>query len=402
MNNYFSIVDELLYEEKSTTLDFKVKEYSIEGASNDEKGELLEDILAFTNAWRRTDAYIMIGVKEIKDSKSEVIGINKHIDNDDLQQFVNSKTQHPVAISYEAFNYEGKQIGLIRIPLQKRPIYLKENYGKLMGNTVYIRRGSSTAIATPDEIARMGVLSDASERRSQTLPDEIARMRIPSIASKERPQVLDIQFANTEESTLLGDSLDINTTALEVPTDLEIPDYVTQYGIFAMKLGMGNTNFYRKLAEYMKIIASVGSLNFAVTNSGEMVAHNVRVEALVKDMSEDILLMNEYDLPAQPVKSRFNLTGNIRGINVLPDLSVKKNQKSWIVAGILDKIQPGCTVCTKSTLFVGTSIRSTLELECSISADNLSDPIVKSLIININPAHHTLTVEELIKQGDSI
>ncbi len=98
----------------------------------------------------------------------------------------------------------------------------------------------------------------------------------------------------------------------------------------------------------------------------------------------------------------LNLTSNIRGINVLPDLSVKKNPKSWFVAIVLDKIQPECTVCTKSTLFVGTAISSTLELKCSIYADNFSDPIVKSLKININPVHHTLTVKELVKQGDSM
>ncbi len=402
MNNNSSIVDELLYEEESTTLDYKAKEFNFEGASEDEKGELLEDILAFTNAWRRADAYIMIGVKEIKGSKSEVVGIRKHIDNADLQQFVNSKTQCLVAFSYEAVNYEGKQIGLIRIPLQKRPIYLKENYGKLMGNTVYLRRGSSTTIANPDEIAIMGVLSDVSDKRSPTLPDEITRIGVPSDTSDKRLPALNIQFVNTEENTLLGDSLDISTISLDVPTDLEIPDYVTRYGLFAKKLGMGNTNFYRKLAEYMKIIASVGSLNFAVTNSGKMVAQNVRVEAVIKDISENILIMSENELPAQPVKSRFNLTSNIRGINVLSDLSVKKDPKTWFVTIFLDKIQPNRTVCTKSMLFVGTTISSTLELKCSISADNLSDPIIKSIKINVNPVHHILTVRELVKQGDNI
>lgn len=381
MNNSATIVDELLYEEESTTLDFKVKAYNFEGASNDEKGELLKDILAFTNAWRRTDAYIMIGVKEIKGSKSEVIGINKHIDDAKLQQFVNTKTQLPVTFSYKAINYESKQIGLIHIPLQERPIYLKEDYGKLKGNTVYLRRGSSTDIARPDEIARMGIPSDASDKRSP---------------------ILNIQFANTEKSTLLGSSLDIDTIALDVPDDSAIPGYGLSAGPFTINLVMENANFYRELAEYMKIISSLRSLNFAVTNSGGMVAHNVRVEVAIKDKSENIFLISEDDLPAKPVKSKFNIMPNVRGINVPSDIYVKKNPKSWFVTIDLDKIQPKRTVYTESTLFVGSAISSTLELKCNIYADNLSDPIIKSLKINVNPVHHTLTVKQLVKQGDSI
>ncbi len=402
MNNNFTIVDELLYEDESTTLGFKAKEYNFEGVSKDENGELLEDILAFANAWRRTDAYIIIGVKEMNGGKSEVIGISMHIDNADLQQFVNSKTQRPVTISYEAVNYEGKQIGLIRIPLQKRPIYLKENYGRLMGNAVYLRRGSTTGLANPDEIARMGALPEVSDKRSLAQPDEISETRITSDTSDASSSALKFQFINTEKNSLLGDSLDIDTTALDVPVDHEIPDYVTKYGQIAKKLGMGNTNFYRKLAEYMKLITSVEPLNFAVTNFGKMEANNVRVEVEIEDISENILLMSEDDLPVRPVKSRFNLTGNIRGINILPDLSVKKNPTFWFVTIVFDKIQPEHTVCTKSTLFVSAAISSTLELKCSIYADNLSDPIIKSLKINVKPGHYRLTVKELLKQGDGI
>lgn len=51
--------------------------------------------------------------------------------------------------------YNDKQIGVIHIPCQERPIYLKKDYGKLKKRIVYIRRGSSTSEAEPDEIAKM-------------------------------------------------------------------------------------------------------------------------------------------------------------------------------------------------------------------------------------------------------
>ena len=150
-----SLIDELICEEESATLDFKNKQYLFDGANDNEKSELLKDILAFTNAWRRTDAYILIGIEEVKGKKCNVKGINNHIDDSKLQQFVNSKTQRPIHFSYQAMTYNGKQIGIIHIPCQERPIYLKKDYGKLKKRIVYIRRGSSTSEAEPDEIAKM-------------------------------------------------------------------------------------------------------------------------------------------------------------------------------------------------------------------------------------------------------
>ena len=75
------IIDELLYEEESATLDFKSEQYKFVGVSDPEKSELLKDILAFANAWRRTDAYILIGIKENKGNRAEVVGITDHIDD---------------------------------------------------------------------------------------------------------------------------------------------------------------------------------------------------------------------------------------------------------------------------------------------------------------------------------
>jgi hypothetical protein len=57
---------QLLNEEESTVLDFKRAQYPFEAATNEQKGELLKDILAFANSWRRTDGYIIISVSEVK------------------------------------------------------------------------------------------------------------------------------------------------------------------------------------------------------------------------------------------------------------------------------------------------------------------------------------------------
>lgn len=111
------LFERLLYEEESTTLDFKKEQYRFAKASDEEKSELLKDILGFANAWRRSEAYILIGVEDVRGGRANIVGIpaTDHLDDHSLQQFVNNLTNRPVRFHYEAFGIEGKQIGVIRM-----------------------------------------------------------------------------------------------------------------------------------------------------------------------------------------------------------------------------------------------------------------------------------------------
>jgi hypothetical protein len=150
------LVESLLYRGEGTDLDFKRDQYPFAGATEEQKSELLKDIIAFANAWRRETAYILIGVQEVKGGRGEIQGVANHLEDASIQQFVTSKTQRPMVFSYVAIEHDGKQLGVICIPPQRRPIFLKRNFGKLKTNVVYVRRGSATAEADPDEVARMG------------------------------------------------------------------------------------------------------------------------------------------------------------------------------------------------------------------------------------------------------
>ncbi len=126
-----AFLERLLHEDESTTLDFKQCQYPFSGATDEAQSELLKDILGFANAWRRTDAYILIGVEEVRGARSIVHGITDHLPDHSLQQFVNSRTNKPVLFGYEVCNLDGVQIGVIRIEQQSRPIYLKKDFGRL-------------------------------------------------------------------------------------------------------------------------------------------------------------------------------------------------------------------------------------------------------------------------------
>lgn len=67
--------EQLLYEGEGVTLDFKSQQYVLDKSDPDASSELLKDILGFANAIRRSEAFILIGVREVVGAKAEVLGI---------------------------------------------------------------------------------------------------------------------------------------------------------------------------------------------------------------------------------------------------------------------------------------------------------------------------------------
>src|SRR4051794_4576275 len=111
------LLRQLLSEGESSRLDYKVGQYPFVGATDGEKSELLKDVVAMANAWREADAFIVIGVKEVPGKPAELVGISQHLDDAQLQQFVNSKVNRPIQFAYGEHSIEGHSIGVIRIPL---------------------------------------------------------------------------------------------------------------------------------------------------------------------------------------------------------------------------------------------------------------------------------------------
>jgi len=146
------LFESLLYEEEGPTIDFKKEQYRFAKATEEEKSEILKDVIGFANAWRRATAYILVGVEEVRGGRSQVIGIpaSEQLQDHALQQFVNNLVNTPIRFNYRAFSYEGKQVGIFVIEDgQDRPIHLKKDYGKLEKDKVYVRRGSSTDPTKP-------------------------------------------------------------------------------------------------------------------------------------------------------------------------------------------------------------------------------------------------------------
>jgi len=377
------LISGLLFEAESAELDFKSEQYSFEGVDDRAKSELLKDILAFSNAWRRSDAYILIGVKEYKEAESEVVGITKHIDDASLQEFVNSKTNRPVDFSYNPTSFRGKQIGVIHIPVQDRPTFLKRYYVKLRRNIVYLRRGSSTFVALPDEIARMG----------QAVSDGL----------KPKPLLVPRLATNSDWSNLIEvgsfEAVHLNSLEIKSLPDYSLPAPTDISGKTIYYIGRANSGFFRERAEYYRFCAKLRPIRFAVRNEGNAIASGVKLTIHVADSVHTLEFQLGSNQPKQPRMEWSPIDGlmsrTVSMNQVGPDIDILKTSAGWTICAYFGKIQAKDTKLTSEKLFVGMAHSGTIELPVLIFADEISNPVSSLLSLNFAITERELTYAEL-------
>ncbi len=377
------LFERLLYEEESSTLDFKKEQYLFVKASEEEKSELLKDILGFANAWRRAEAYILTGVEDVRGDRGIVhcIAPAEHLNDHALQQFVSNLTNRPVRFAYEAFGFEGKQVGVIRIEEQARPIYLKRAYGKLQAEKVYIRRGSSTdptKPATPEEIASMG-------------------QRHESEAAE-----LSLEFADTVRDDSLGTHISLDAEYCEMPSEPSIPNF--QYQVdhpWAQSFGALQINpaYLRQLARYEHANRLCRPIRLVIRNVGKVPAHSVRIEITIPASAKTWVGQK---LPSPPKRESDFLLGRVADSlretqptdGVPGDVAIDRNDHRTRLEVDCGNLQPGRRIWSE-IFYVGKAASGELVLAAQVFADNLPQPNDFNLVITANVRKTRMTVTDL-------
>jgi Putative DNA-binding domain len=369
-----ALFKQLLFEGESSTLDFKQQQYPFTKASKDERFELLKDILGFANAVRRTDAYILIGVEDVPGGRGNVLGIAaaEHLQDHSLQQFVNNLTNRPVRFHYEAFGFEGKQVGIIRVEQQQaRPLFLKHDYGKLRRNEIYVRRGSSTdwtKPAGPDEIAMMG----------QGSATQLAELKV--------------EFAEVDRDLSLGDAIALSVENCGMPSKASIP---TVKGNPWGPASYANRYFYREFADYEFCRRLAAPVRLVIRNTGEVAADSVRVE-LTTGVEEGVVVCKY--LPQKPSPSVFDAgLGSVRGHSfqrTAGDVSIDKNAERFLVAIECGDLQPARQVRSE-VFYAGRFTNGDVAFKGRVYAANLTHPVDLALVISFTVSHREMSFGEL-------
>jgi hypothetical protein len=278
-----NLLNMLRYKSEGTDIDFKSAQYRFTNGSENDKAELLKDILAIANSWRDGTGYILLGFKDQRPNPAEVVGIHDSIDDSRIQQFVNSKVKPKLTFSYEEHLYEGKTIGIISIPKQKRPFYLTSAYGKLKSNVVYVRRGSSTDEAEPVETIAMG-------------HEDNGRAEMKIELSLRTPD---------------NDTLPLNFTHTYLHFTEEFPDFERPskpLGPFDIpgvsSIYRDNRDFLREYAEYTRINKALIVLRLVLLNRSSVQLSNAKVELTIEKTDSHVHVIAESDLPEMPKPTR--------------------------------------------------------------------------------------------------
>jgi len=372
------LFESLLYQAESETLDFKVDQYAFEAATDVQKSELLKDILAFANAWRRSDAYILIGVEEVRGGRSIVRGLSSTILNRNLQQFVHSKTNKALSFSYEELQVEGLPVAAITISLQERPVYLTKDFGRLRANAVYIRRGDSTGEAPPDEMVKM------------------AQVGIPADSQPS----LNLEFADLPNRKTLGTSAQLAAVEFKMPDPDSIPDYGrVGHGsqILPAAVSGNNTDYLREVAEYLSCYGRFQPIGFAVRNASTAAAINVVLRMRVS--KEFVEVRSRDDMPEEPSRTWLARFRPAAPFLQKSPVAVSLHSDFYEVRIDIGTIQPGITEFSPESFFLGAPKPFDLSLEAVLSGDNVRIPIIETLAIQAQIESREVSISDLRKFG---
>ncbi len=369
------LIDRLLHEEEGTALDFKRDQYPFDGENDRTKSELLKDVLAFANSWRRSAAYILIGVEEVRGQRCRAVGVSVHLDDARLQQFVTSKTNRPVDFQYRQALFEGVEIGILEIPEQDRPTYLNRAYGKLDKDVVYLRRGSSTVKARPDEIARMGAV-------------------VAGKTQSESPE-LSIEWTDLESKTLLPSPSSVKSVILDPRLDYGTfsPGPRTTDRLFSVDVldVHRNRDYSREVIDYTYDMSFLTPLGLRIRNkSGVAVRRVLFVGSVAKIpgtvIHEGLIEPSLYRFISTPVDAIDNREVNPR---------IDENSDRWDIEIDFGDIRPRDEIWITRPILFGSDKPGTIRLEGELRGDNIRDPITCELAIEVEVERREMLMSDV-------
>ena len=377
------LLESLLHQEEGPALDFKQEQYPYDrGATPDIKAnlrsELVKDILAMANASREVAGYILIGVEEIRGGRSKIVGVQDHLDDADLHQLINSKTQRPVEFSYFSFLYKGSDIGVIEIPVQERFLYLTQDYGKMRENVVYIRDGSSTRTATPDEVIEM---------------------------STPRPSLLVLDWADFAKEGAVHSPYTVHSLVFDPLLDEDTfqPAPPSSQNWRSIELSSSltsrpNPEYSKKLIHFTLCKALFKPLGLWVHNKSGVTGKRIRFEGSIAKPDGCAVVDHLPEFPRKEL-GFFPITDDTSLVNSQdsydPTMELSDDEKFWNIHVEFGDIRPDEQVFTCDTLWFGSRESNDVRLRGRLLGDNLPEPIRCELELRFETECRPMSIDDV-------
>ncbi|WP_161798968.1 helix-turn-helix domain-containing protein [Caenimonas sp. SL110] len=266
-------------------MDFK-RRYHFLSKDPKQKSELLKDILAMANAWRQGGgpAYILLGFQECAGGPPQVVGLDEHLDDAQIQQFIGSKVRPNLTFTYEELEYEGKQVGVITVPKQSRPFWVEKEYGVVRPNVVLVRRGSSTGEADPLEVMRM---RDDDQGRAAS-----------SCAAFRLLDLMGLPFSSEYIE---------KRVALDFGDIKKLPDHKAPRNAYLV-VTMVNSSYWRDFATFAREQAGAVLVRFELQNSSPYALNHGKLEVKAEVEGVEVPMLQYFKFEKRPNPDHF-LTG---------------------------------------------------------------------------------------------
>lgn len=277
------------------------------------------------------------------------------MDDANLHQLINSKTQRSVEFSYSSFSYKGSDIGVIEIPVQDRFFYLTQDYGNVRENVVYVRDGSSTRVASLDEVIEM---------------------------STPKPPMLDLDWADFANEGVVHSPYTVHSLILEPFLDEDTfqpapPPSQTWHGIdlSAFSTSQPNPEYSKDLILYTLCKAFFSPLGLWVHNKSGVTGKRIRFEGSIA-MRDGLAVVD--DQPEFPIKNLDNFAApNLISLvnSNEPAMELSVGKELWKIHVEFGDIRPDERILTCDTLWFGSREPKDVRLEGRLLGDNLPEPI---------------------------
>lgn len=381
-----ALLKSLLSQPEGVALDFKRDQYSFVGAADHKKSELLKDIISFVNTTRKETAYILIGIQEELDGNASIYGVDGHLSDADLQQFINSKLNHPIIFSYIPCNIYDKKVGVIKIPVQKRPVYLLKNYVGLKKHEVLHRRGSSTSIATPEEVAEMGVI----DSKLKVFANPVLGL---SNSGDERTASDHLSIESTIFPNIDKDSVGIYQE--------NGSDNRQAFAAFNLSMERDNPDYFKEVEEYARLLALAQPVYFSVKNIGEGIARNIKAKIRIP-YNDQLVIMEADELPTKPEKTVLvgynpDISSMFRDFHKFESWQINHNSrdKYWELTILCDYVHARDITFFVYPIYIGSVTPQRLKLQVKLFSDELVTPNVQELHIDIQVMENYATLLDL-------
>ncbi len=242
---------------------------------------------------------------------------------------------------------------------------------------VYVRRGSATGEAPPDEVVRMA---------SGTLGVGL-------------PPMLQVDFADLKIRETYGLNLHLHCRPREIPPLDSIPLFgkppQTFYGMsLDVNLNTQNRRYYRDLAVWIRDYAHLSPVGLTVFNPAGTTAEEI-VVTINMEAADGLTVLDADEKPPLPSPG-WNMPHVPLARRYAGRVDVSKFGSRFEIRTELGNLQPGTAAWSKDSFYVGARIPQTVKADVAISANNLRTPMTMKAEIEIEVALEPLQISEMI------